>query len=121
MSDIQRLDEKWECRALPDAYGESEGASELAALPGSHLRWHRLSELTRDDVGTIELLAASCCDGIGIIARWTRREDGTWEVWAWDTEMQGEMTEVVNFGDDEPVPPTPPTVFDDVNNQADRP
>lgn len=81
----------------------------------SNLRWHRLHEITHDGVGTIELLAATCIDGIGCMAQWLRQLDGTWEVWAWDTEGQGEMTRVINFGDDEPVPPTPPTVFDDVN------
>lgn len=84
----------------------------------SYLRWHRLSELTRDDVGTIELLAATCVDGIGCIARWVRREEGGWDVSAMDTEGGAGMQPVTDWHEGEPVPPEPPTFFDDVNEPS---
>lgn len=60
-----------------------------------------------------ELMAASCEEGIGIIATWELQSDGSWKVEAMDTEGQ-EMREVTDFHEGEPVPPTPPTVFDDL-------
>jgi hypothetical protein len=82
----------------------------------SLLRWHRLADITVDDV-IIELLAATCDDGVGIIARWVMRTDGTWKVTAMDTEG-GEWEVVRFFGEGEPIPPEPPTDFDDLSANA---
>lgn len=96
---------------------QQDGAA-LAPVAGSHLRWHRLNSITCDGK-LIELLAATCEDGIGIIARWTRHErgEGGWDVEAMDTESC-DMEFVTDFHEGEPVPPEPPTVFDDANNKA---
>tara|TARA_R110002050_G_scaffold191532_4_gene326319 strand:- start:459 stop:698 length:240 start_codon:yes stop_codon:yes gene_type:complete len=55
-----------------------------------------------------EVMAAACDDGIGIIARWMRREDDGWNVDAMDTESDQGMRRVTDFGDEEPVPHAPP-------------
>lgn len=94
---------------------QQDGAA-LAPVAGSHLRWHRLVSL-RCGGELIELLAATCVDGIGVIARWTYRPGGGWDVEAMDTEGGG-MEPVTDFHEGEPVPPEPPTVFDDANTQG---
>lgn len=68
--------------------------------------WHELSRITLEDQLT-ELLAATCDDGIGVIARWTRREDRGWDVQAMDTEGGG-MQPITDFHEGECVPATPP-------------
>lgn len=72
-----------------------------------HLVWHRLNMLCVGDQVT-ELMAASEDDGIGFIARWIRQEDGTWSVWAIDTESDQGMQRVTDFHEGEPIPPEPP-------------
>lgn len=72
--------------------------------------WKFLSSLRRGNQLT-ELLAASCEDGIGIIARWTIREDGGWDVTAMDTEGDGGMEPVTDFGEEECIPATPPEEY----------
>ena len=59
------------------------------------------------------MLAATHIDGIGCIARWTRRDDGGWDIEAMDTEGASGMQPVDVDDEDECVPSTPPTVFDD--------
>jgi hypothetical protein len=76
---------------------------------GNAPSWHHLSSLREGDQLT-ELLASTSEDGIGIIARWMRRDDGTWAVTAMDTEGKGGMKRVTDFHEGEPVPPTPPDV-----------
>jgi len=73
--------------------------------------WHRLSEITREGQ-VIELMAATSDDGIGVIARWTLRKDGSYEVWAMDTETcEWESIQCEREG--EIVPLNPPTEFND--------
>lgn len=81
--------------------------------PKSGLRWHMLSNI-KDDMGIIELVAATTVDGIGVIARWCRQEDRGWRVSAIDSESTRGMQEITNFGEGECVPLEPPTVFDDI-------
>lgn len=69
--------------------------------------WRVLSTIHHGD-RLDELLAATCEDGIGVIARWTRRADGGWDVQAMDTE--GGMQPVTDFHEGECVPSTPPTI-----------
>lgn len=69
--------------------------------------WHVLSTI-RVGKELREMLAASCVDGIGVMARWMRRDDGTWEVKAVDTESD-DMKPVTDFHEGESVPPEPPT------------
>lgn len=69
--------------------------------------WRTLSRITHGNQLT-ELLAATCDDGIGVIARWTRREDGGWDVEAMDTEGTKGMERVTDFSEGECVPPEPP-------------
>lgn len=78
----------------------------------THLRWHRLSEL-RDAKGVCELMAATCVDGIGVIAEWVRIPAG-WQVSAMDTE-EPKWAEVTDFHEGEPVPKSPPESFDDLS------
>lgn len=73
------------------------------------MTWHILSTIHHGFQLT-ELLAAACDDGIGIIARWTLREDGKWDVEAMDTESTDGMQPVTEFSEEEPVPATPPTL-----------
>lgn len=68
--------------------------------------WHVLSSIRRGRE-LVELLAATSADGIGIMARWMRREDGGWVVSAVDTESE-EMKPVTDFHEGESVPQTPP-------------
>ncbi len=74
--------------------------------------WHLLSSVIQDNRpagdNLVELLAATCADGIGVIARWTRREGGGWDVEAMDTEGEEGMQPVTDFHEGEPVPATPP-------------
>lgn len=74
------------------------------------MRWHRLSGTVSDGV-TLDLEAASCCDGIPVLARWVRKEDGTYAVLALDGETQS--WETVSDSDEECVPRTPPTIWSD--------
>lgn len=80
------------------------------------LRWHKLTELTVGD-RVIEVMAATCDDGIGVIARWTRNADDSWKVTAMDTEG-GEWETVRIFGDEETVPPEPPSHWDDIQKNS---
>ncbi|MDP3937320.1 MAG: hypothetical protein Q8R92_04195 [Deltaproteobacteria bacterium] len=63
--------------------------------------------LTRLRCGAVveEVMAATQMDGIGVIASWLLRRDGTWRVRAVDTELGDWITE---FGPEEGVPPEPP-------------
>lgn len=86
----------------------------MKTITPSLLRWHRLSELT-DENGIIELMAASCVDGVGVIAFWERDEFG-FEVTAMNTE--GCVWEAVDFDDEaNEIPRKPPTDFDDLPSQ----
>jgi hypothetical protein len=96
----------------PEDSPEQEAGEGCSGATCSLLRWHRLADITVDGV-IIELLAATCDDGVGIIARWVMRTDGTWKVTAMDTEG-GEWEVVRFFGEGEPIPPEPPTDFDDL-------
>ena len=78
----------------------------------SYLRWHRLSSWTRGDE-LIELLAATCIDGIGCIARWEKADGIGWNVSAMDTESESGMQAINYFDEDECIPSEPPTIFDD--------
>ena len=70
----------------------------------------------RDDNGIVELMAATCVDGIGVIANWRRLQSGGWAVTALDTE-NAEWEEIKSEEEEpvpiEPVPIRPPTHFDD--------
>ncbi len=66
--------------------------------------WVRLCCIYAED-GVSKVLAAGSVDGIGVLATWRRRADGTWEVRACDTEQ---AIEVEDFHEGEPVPPNPP-------------
>jgi hypothetical protein len=73
------------------------------------MSWHILEMVTHDGIGPVEVMAAACDDGIGILARWVRRDDGSgWDVFAMDTEGAG-LLPVTDFGEEECVPPEPPT------------
>lgn len=63
-------------------------------------------------------MAAACDDGIGIIARWMRREDDGWDVDVMDTEADHGMLRIVTFGEEEPVPPSPPESLLTANSLA---
>ena len=61
----------------------------------------------------VEVMAAACFDGIGVIARWTLHwnPEGTavyWEVKAMDTEGDGSMQTVTDLSEEESVPQIPP-------------
>lgn len=68
--------------------------------------WKRLSHLSTDGKVT-EIMAATSDDGIGILAEWILNPDGTWTVFAMDTEG-GPWEEITDFGEGECVPPQPP-------------
>ena len=71
-----------------------------------------LPPLSRMAIATChEFFAASQCDGIGILAKWILQKDGSWKVYAIDTEGADGFEEVTEFGEEEPVPPTPPICF----------
>lgn len=78
-----------------------------AEVTSADRAWHRLSSIHRGPQ-IVELLAASCDDGIGIIARWTLREDSGWDVAAMDTEAEDGMKPITDFHEGECVPATPP-------------
>lgn len=74
----------------------------------SYLRWHLLDAIISES--TIhECMAAATDDGIGVIARWVRNEDGSYRAEAMDTES----SEWDPVGDDEGenVTRTPPFEF----------
>lgn len=102
----------------PDITEASPG-SDLAAgtVPGrslcdvNGLRWHRLSAIS---VGNedVEVMAATCIDGIGVIVRWVWFDK--WMVEAIDTEScQWEPVDQSEEGNE--IPPQPPTVWDDIS------
>lgn len=72
--------------------------------------WHMLDSI-RLGTKLTELLAATSVDGIGVIARWTLRDDGKWDVSAMDTEGDHGMQPVTEFGDEEAIPAEPPACF----------
>lgn len=76
----------------------------------SQTRWHRLSAIHAGDI-LIELLAATSEDGIGVIARWRMRPDGTWQVAAMDTEG-GRWEYIHEFREGEVIPARPPETPD---------
>lgn len=81
--------------------------------PYSYMRWHRLVEVSRGGE-VVELEAASSCDGIPVIARWTLTESG-WKVEAMDgesCEWAPVSPEEVESGE-ECVPLTPPPIWSD--------
>ncbi len=78
----------------------------MPRLAGGNV-WHVLSSITRGKK-LIELLAATCEDGIGVMARWKLRCDDTWDVSAVDTESTDGMRPVTDFHDGECVSPMPP-------------
>ncbi len=80
--------------------------------------WQVLSTIRGEDGKLIEMMATTCEDGIGIIARWLKRAPASrfevplgheWIVSAMDTEGGG-MKPVTEFLDNEVVPPEPPDV-----------
>jgi len=80
--------------------------------PESKLRWHKLTEIMAGGF-VIEVMGATCIDGIGIIARWVRGEGEDWDVTAIDTES-GDWCVMDTFDEDQTIiPPSPPTNWDD--------
>lgn len=79
----------------------------LCGPPADTAGWLKLSSIRRGDQ-LIELLAATCHDGIGVIARWTWHNDRGWSVKAMDTESAEGMQPVTDFHDGECVPCAPP-------------
>lgn len=73
-------------------------------------RWHALSHIKTGKHIT-ELLAATCEDGVGVIARWVHTGDG-WKVSAMDTENQ-EWEEITDWEKETVVTRIPPCIFDD--------
>lgn len=72
------------------------------------MKWHILNTIS-DHTGPTEVMAAGNCDGIGVIARWRKRQDGNWSVYATDTE-QAHMSFIHKFDEDECVPENPPLI-----------
>lgn len=78
-------------------------------------RWHMLTGISSGEK-LIEVMAATCFDGIGVIVRWTKRVD-QWFVESMDTE--GCEWESVDFSDESnEIPPEPPQVWDDLSQNA---
>jgi hypothetical protein len=69
--------------------------------------WVFLSGITVGGDYYVEIMAAACFDGIGVIASWRLDMNGKWKVWAVDTE-QSYPIEV--FDEGECVPPSPPVL-----------
>jgi hypothetical protein len=103
-------------RAQENPTGKGDDGRKDSHTGPDHLRWHKLTELTAGD-RVIEVMAATCDDGIGVIARWTRNTDDSWKVTAMDTEG-GEWETVRIFGDEETVPPEPPSHWDDIQKNS---
>ena len=81
------------------------------------IRWHMLTAITRDGEGFVEVLAATCIDGIGVIVRWKKNEHGwTWE--AMDTEGGADWSPGEEEGNE--IPDEPPTVWDDLPRHNDQ-
>ncbi len=81
-------------------------------MDGNGMRWHKLSEITEGG-SALYLLAATSCDGIGVMVRWSRLPDGSYDVSVMSSE--GEGWEAANFEDeDAEIPRTPPTIWDDI-------
>lgn len=79
------------------------------------LRWHKLTSISRGAV-EIEVMGATCIDGIGVIVRWSKRPWG-WASEALDTE--GCKWESIDFREEgNEIPPTPPTVWDDIDKSS---
>lgn len=101
---------------LPQA---SPGSNQAAGtVPGcslcdaNGLRWHKLSAIS---IGNeeVEVLAATCIDGIGVIVRWVWFGE-LWTVEAIDTESC--RWEPVDQGEEgNEIPPQPPSVWDDIS------
>jgi hypothetical protein len=77
-------------------------------------RWHKLSEITVGGIAQ-EILGATCEEGIGVIARWVRLDGDMWEVEAIDTESGGWDLVAIFNDEDDIIPPSPPTIWDDRN------
>lgn len=73
-------------------------------------RWHLLSSVKQGKTYT-EILAATCDDGIAVIARWTL-VDSKWKVDAMDSEGCKWET-ITDWSDETVVTQTPPRVYDD--------
>jgi hypothetical protein len=109
-----------ESRRLLDNIGYHPGSCPVPlveVMTEAGMRWHRLAEIKHGDE-TVELMAASSEEGIGVIARWVLRPDKTWYVQAIDTEG-GKWQPVDKYEVDEGdcVPLIPPTVFDDRDHE----
>jgi hypothetical protein len=76
------------------------------------LRWHKLTEIKAGGIST-EVMGATCIDGIGVIACWTRQQDDEWEVTVIDTEI-GTWGSRDDIEGDE-IPSSPPAIWDDLN------
>lgn len=75
-------------------------------------RWHRLSEIEQGGK-PLELMAATCFDGIACFVLWCRRQDGGYDVSALDSE--GQKWESVDFSEESnEIPREPPTIWDDL-------
>lgn len=81
-------------------------------------RWHMLTGISSGGE-LIEVMAATCFDGIGVIVRWTKSGD-QWFAEAMDTE--GCSWEPVDFGDESnEIPPEPPRAWDDLSQNSKFP
>ena len=67
------------------------------------MKWKILSTIKRGKQ-LREMMAASCIDGIGVIATWKLRNDGQWDVFAVTTEQS---TPIFDWHEGEPVPRDP--------------
>jgi len=74
------------------------------------LRWHKLTALSIGN-DEIEVMAATCIDGIGVFVRWKMTSDG-WCAEAMDTEGGG--WDYVCYGPENEIPEEPPTEWDDM-------
>lgn len=78
------------------------------------LRWHRLSTFTLGDK-EIEVLAASCEDGIGFMVQWVwNNETNKYDVACMSTESNGWENVRFDLEEETYIPEEPPTIWDDL-------
>ena len=78
------------------------------------LHWIRISHTTRGS-RVVDLTAACCEDGIGVIVSWTRRE-GEWRITGWGCTEDHHGQDLVNA---EPLPDAPPDLLVRVLEEGD--
>lgn len=93
-------------------------STSCCASSGSRLRWHMLTAISRDGEGFVEVLAATCIDGIGVIVRWEKEADG-WDARSMDTES-GTWDYVEFYEEGNEIPVEPPTEWDDLSQHNDQ-